>query len=90
VNEIQKRAGQLLTSRTLSKERVEVQSLPLTVTPTALKSQQVRVLDFTIYGPFMIYLGLKKSPLTQTEKNLIIALGVGTIIYNFRNWSSNR
>ena len=53
------------------------------------KSQSVRLLDVFLYGPAMIYWSWKKK-LTPSDKVLLTALGIGTIIYNARNYSATK
>lgn len=52
------------------------------------KTQRTRLLDVFIYGPFMIFYAL--SPWAPTIPLLRIglaALGVGTILYNAKNYA---
>jgi hypothetical protein len=50
-----------------------------------IKSQNVRLGDIFIYGPFLMYAATKRT-LTKTERMGLMALGVGTILYNWRNY----
>lgn len=50
-----------------------------------LKSQTVRLIDISIYGPYLIWVA-SKGNITKLDKVLLMALGVGTIIYNFNNY----
>ena len=49
-----------------------------------MKTQTVRLFDVFLYGPFLIYTaGLQKDRIAKVG---LFALGVGTIIYNGRNY----
>jgi hypothetical protein len=51
------------------------------------KTQYVRIIDIIIYGPFLIYLSLKKSyDLSSYEKVFLLFLGITTISYNLKNF----
>ena len=52
------------------------------------KAQTVRLGDVFILGPTMIWLGLKKKPLSEGEKLFLITTGIGTVIYNYANYRS--
>ena len=54
------------------------------------KSQWVRLFDVFALGPFMVYIGAKDSKLTDIERLGIVIAGIGTIIYNGRNYLANR
>jgi len=49
------------------------------------KSQNVRLADIFIYGPFMVWAGMQKE-LPKWARWLMVSLGVGTIYYNGRNY----
>lgn len=49
-----------------------------------MKTQDVRLIDVLVLGPFMIYAGLKlKDPWMRTA---MIAAGGATIAYNWQNY----
>jgi len=50
------------------------------------KSQAVRLLDVFVYGPFMLGVGLAAATLHPAARLGLAALGVGTIVYNARNY----
>jgi len=52
------------------------------------KSQNIRLVDVLLLGPFMIYAGTKNK-LTDLEKTVLIGSGVLTILYNFKNYRAN-
>lgn len=50
------------------------------------KTQFVRGLDILIYGPYLIYLGMKKTyTFTVAEKVFLLFIGTTIISYNLRN-----
>lgn len=51
-----------------------------------MKAQWVRVVDVTVLGPFMIYVGARKSNLPAFFKIGLIISGGLTILYNGKNW----
>lgn len=53
------------------------------------KSQAVRVMDVAVIGPLMIYYGVK-GRLGPIERTLLILMGGGTIVYNYRNYIKNK
>lgn len=53
------------------------------------KSQAIRMADFLLIGPFMIYLSFKKDRLTNLEKYGLLTLGIATALYNYNNWKKN-
>jgi hypothetical protein len=54
------------------------------------KSQYVRVIDVLLYGPYLIYLSLKKTyTFTYLEKVFLLFFGTTTITYNLRNLIGN-
>lgn len=61
--------------------RVASPSTPIEVQ----KSQQVRLLDVLVFGPFMIGMALTSRP-PVILRVLLGAVGVGTILYNLRNY----
>ena len=49
-----------------------------------MKSQQIRVIDVAILGPFMIWAGSRaKSPAARLG---LVASGIATILYNYNNY----
>ena len=50
-----------------------------------LKSQSVRLADVFLYGPFMLYVAYKYD-MSNKDKILLTSLGIGTIVYNARNY----
>lgn len=53
------------------------------------KSQWIRLVDVFALGPFMVYIGVKESNLNEMERWGIILAGIGTIVYNGRNYLAN-
>jgi hypothetical protein len=54
------------------------------------KTQYIRIVDILIYGPFLIYLSLKKTATFSIfEKVFLLFLGVTTISYNLKNFLFN-
>jgi len=49
------------------------------------KSQEVRLLDVLVLGPLMIGVALMSRP-SPLVRVLLGAVGVGTILYNLRNY----
>jgi len=49
------------------------------------KSQIVRFLDFSFIGPVLMYYAYK-GKLSKSERALLALIGVGTTVYNFRNF----
>lgn len=59
-------------------------------TPTEFqKSQEVRLLDVFVLGPFMIGVALVSRP-APLLRVLLGVVGVGTILYNLRNYQLNQ
>lgn len=50
-----------------------------------MKSQDIRLLDVFVLGPFMVY-AAAKGRMNSTERLLLAIVGIGTIFYNLRNW----
>jgi len=64
------------------------QSLTTAVPSTPIevqKSQEVRLLDVLVLGPLMIGVALMSRP-PAVLRVLLGAVGVGTILYNLRNY----
>lgn len=53
------------------------------------KSQEVRLLDVFALGPFMIIMAMTSRP-SPLLRVLLGAAGVGTILYNLRNYQLTR
>ena len=51
----------------------------------AQKSQLVRLVDVFLLGPGLVYVGYKQKD--KRFRTFLIASGVATIIYNWRNYS---
>lgn len=51
-----------------------------------MKSQGVRLFDVLILGPFLVWAGAKVGGLSKTERGLLVAAGIGTVIYNAKNY----
>jgi len=54
------------------------------------KSQNVRLLDVFLLGPFMVWYGINATGVPEWASTLMIISGIGTIIYNGRNYLSMR
>ncbi len=50
------------------------------------KSQAVRLLDVFVFGPFMIWAGVRASTLPDVARGGLVVLGLGTMGYNLRNY----
>jgi hypothetical protein len=70
---LQHRLSQALTTTAVSTP-IEVQ-----------KSQEMRMLDVLVLGPFMIGVAMMSRP-SPVLRVLLGAVGVGTILYNLRNY----
>ena len=53
------------------------------------KSQLVRLVDVFIIAPYLINLSLDKK-LDKTNKNILMGLGLATLIYNGANYLKNK
>ena len=52
-----------------------------------VKSQPIRVFDVVAFSPFLVWLGLRRDRrLSDTERFLLVAMGIGTAVYNARNY----
>jgi len=51
-----------------------------------LKSQNVRLVDVFLLGPFMVWFGINATVVPEWTSTLMIISGIGTIIYNGRNY----
>lgn len=57
------------------------------ISTTGVKSQWIRLVDFFIIGPLMIYLGYEGYTLTNNILYLaLIFFGATTITYNLKNY----
>jgi hypothetical protein len=51
------------------------------------KGQYVRLVDIFLYGPYLIYIGMKKTyTFSLIEQVFLLFLGATTITYNARNY----
>ncbi len=52
------------------------------------KTQNVRILDIFLYGPYLIWIGLQEGPyeFSAAEKIFLLFMGATTITYNARNY----
>lgn len=55
-----------------------------------MKGQNVRLLDVFLLGPFMIFFGATATGVSELAKTVMMISGIGTIIYNGRNYLKNR
>jgi len=53
------------------------------------KSQNVRLFDVLLLGPWLIYLA-SKGNLTKEQRVLLAIAGAGTVVYNARNYYLTR
>ena len=53
------------------------------------KSQEIRLLDVVLIGPFLLYLAWK-GRIGALERLVLIGLGGGTILYNLKNYLGNK
>jgi hypothetical protein len=54
------------------------------------KAQYVRIIDVLLYGPYLIYLGLKTTyTFSVYEKILLVIFGTTTMSYNLHNFLGN-
>ena len=54
------------------------------------KSQNVRLLNVFFIGPFIMYVGKKAKGITPLERNILYLIGLGSIIYNGKNYLENK
>jgi len=59
-------------------------SQPTTPSPV-VKGQGVRLMDITVLGPMMILSAMGKNPPGWLRLGMV-AIGVGTVLYNARNY----
>jgi len=55
-----------------------------------MKSQDVRLLDVFVLGPFMLYAALKPARMTGLERAALAIAGVATVLYNWQNYQIER
>ena len=53
------------------------------------KGQAARIADVIFLGPYMIWFALVAKDISILNSSLMIALGIGTIIYNLKNFLFN-
>lgn len=53
------------------------------------KSQIVRAYDVFLLAPFLMYIGYKAKGISKWERYAIYAIGIGTFVYNARNYIKN-
>ena len=51
-----------------------------------MKTQQVRLIDVFLLGPFLIWTGTRAR--TSTERTVLILSGAATVLYNWRNYAA--
>ena len=50
------------------------------------KGQVARIMDIIFLGPYMIWFAIVAKDISILNSSLMIALGIGTIIYNLKNF----
>ena len=50
------------------------------------KGQAARIMDVIFLGPYMIWFAIMAKNISILNSSLMIAMGVGTIIYNLKNF----
>lgn len=73
-------------TQVLGQASIAPEPLPLAATPGDVKAQGIRLGDIFIFGPLMIYSAFGKNP-PEWMKATMLAVGVGTIIYNTLNFA---
>lgn len=53
------------------------------------KSQNIRLADVFLIGPFLIYVGTRKE-ISQPIRLGLIGIGIATILYNGSNYLKNK
>lgn len=61
----------------------EIRDLPC---EEVAKSQNVRLFDIFLLGPFMIWHGIKAKTVPTWARMLMLLGGAGTILYNVKNY----
>lgn len=55
------------------------------------KSQPTRLMDVFVLGPLMIFAGMRlRGHGDRALGTVIVGSGIGTILYNYRNWKRLR
>ncbi len=54
------------------------------------KSQELRLYDVIILAPFLLFIANKRTALTPWQRYAMFAAGIGTLVYNGRNYLRNR
>lgn len=52
-----------------------------------MKTQAVRMFDVLLLGPWLVWLAARRRPLSDLDRALLAIAGVGTVIYNARNYA---
>ena len=50
-----------------------------------MKSQTIRIIDFLVIMPYLIYISFKKN-ITTTDRGILFILGIATGYYNYKNF----
>lgn len=59
--------------------------------PMVGKSQDVRIWDLVVLGPFMLWAALKRGPLPEWARTVMVVSALATIFYNGYNyWRQER
>ena len=53
------------------------------------KGQAARIMDVVFLGPYMVWFAIVAKDISILNSSLMIALGIGTIIYNLKNFVLN-
>jgi hypothetical protein len=59
------------------------------ISSKGIKSQFVRLFDIVIYGPILLYIGIKYFSKQLSILTFMLFLGSTTISYNLKNYLSN-
>jgi hypothetical protein len=51
------------------------------------KSQDIRLIDVFVVGPFLLYLSLHPESEPKWMKPWLLIIGIGTILYNYTTYS---
>ena len=52
------------------------------------KSQDIRVLDIFVLGPFMIWFGMRATGVPEIARTAMIVAGIGTVLYNAMTYTA--
>jgi hypothetical protein len=52
--------------------------------------QAVRLFDVWILGPFLLYVSLKKTPLTSIEVAILRGIAAATVLYNLVEYTGEK